>query len=49
MKKINIILSILLLSFILSSCSNETGKVVNGYTQIGNLKLEQVQMPEEGL
>lgn len=48
MKKINIILSILLLSFILSSCSNETGKVVNGYTQIGNLKLEQVQMPEEG-
>ena len=48
MKKINITLIILLLFFILSSCSNEVGKIENGYTQIGNLKLEQIQMPEEG-
>lgn len=48
MKKIKLILIILILSIILSGCSNEAGQIVNGYTEIGNLKLEQVQMPKDG-
>lgn len=48
MKRIKLILIILILSIILSGCSNEAGQIVNGYTEIGNLKLEQVQMPKDG-
>ena len=48
MRKINFILIILILSIILTSCSNDAGKIVNGYTQVGNLKLEQVQLPKKG-
>lgn len=31
-----------------TSCSKEAGKIVDGYTQVGKLKLEQVQLPKEG-
>lgn len=48
MKKINLILIILILSIALSGCSNDAGKIVNGYTQVGKIKLEQVQMPKDG-
>ena len=48
MKKANLILTILILSILTSSCSTNAGKIVDGYTQIGNLKLEQVQRPKQG-
>ena len=49
MKRKNLIFIILILTMILSSCKKDnTGQVVNGYTEIGELKLEQVQMPEVG-
>lgn len=48
MKKINLILTILMISIVLISCSDDAGKIVDGYTQVGKLKLEQVQMPKEG-
>ena len=48
MKKINLILIILMLSTLISSCSTNAGKIIDGYTQIGNLKLEQVQRPKKG-
>ncbi len=48
MKKINLILIILILSTLISSCSTNAGKIIDGYTQIGNLKLEQVQSPKKG-
>lgn len=48
MKKVKMTLIFLIISFILTSCSSEAGKIVDGYTQVGNLKLEQVQMPKKG-
>lgn len=48
MKKINLILIILILSTLISSCSTNAGKIADGYTQIGHLKLEQVQRPKRG-
>lgn len=48
MKKISLILTILMISIVLISCSDDAGKIVDGYTQVGKLKLEQVQMPKEG-
>lgn len=48
MKKINLILIILILSIVLSGCSDDAGKIVDGYTQVGKLKLEQVQIPKDG-
>lgn len=48
MKRVKIMLIILILSIILTSCSSEAGKIVDGYTQVGNLKLEQAQMPNKG-
>lgn len=48
MKKLTVTLLLLFLSIALSSCSNNAGTIVDGYTQVGNLKLEQVQMPKKG-
>lgn len=48
MKRCILILYLSLLIIVLCSCKNTTGTVVNGYTQVDNLKLEQVQMPKEG-
>lgn len=48
MKKSTVILLFLLISIALSSCSNNAGSIVDGYTQVGSLKLEQVQMPIKG-
>lgn len=48
MKNIKKILIILTISIVLSSCSSNIGKIVNGYTEIGSLKLEQIQLPKNG-
>lgn len=48
MKKSNLILFFSLLAILLSSCTNDAGTIVNGYTQVGDLKLDQVQMPKKG-
>lgn len=48
MKKSILLLFLLLISIVLSSCSEKAGTIVNGYTQVGNLKLEQVQIPKAG-
>lgn len=48
MKKLNFILLFILISLILGGCSNDAGKIVDGYTQVGRLKLEQVQPPKSG-
>ena len=49
MKRKNLIFVILILTTILGSCKKDNiGQIVNGYTQIGELKLEQLQMPEVG-
>lgn len=45
MKKVTILLIILLL---LTGCSKNVGKIENGYTNFGNLKLYQFQRPEKG-
>ena len=49
-KKILVYLLIILIAFTTIGCSKKekTMKVVNGYTDIGDLKLEQVQLPKEG-
>ncbi|MSU02745.1 peptidylprolyl isomerase [Tissierella pigra] len=49
MKRKSLIFVILILTIILGGCKKDnTGQIVNGYTQIGELKLEQLQMPEVG-
>ena len=48
MKKSTVVLLLLLVSITLSSCGNSAGSIVDGYTQVGNLKLEQVQIPKKG-
>lgn len=48
MKRCILILYLSLSVIVLCSCQNTTGTVVNGYTQVGKLKLDQVQMPKEG-
>ena len=48
MKNIKKILIILTISIVLSGCSSNIGKIVNGYTEIGNLKLEQIHLPKNG-
>lgn len=48
MKKVKFILTILGIIIVLIGCKNDAGKIVNGYTEVGNLKLEQVQMPKKG-
>ncbi|WP_353093583.1 peptidylprolyl isomerase [Tissierella praeacuta] len=48
MRKIDFILIILVIIIVLGGCKNDAGKIINGYTQIGNLKLEQVQIPKVG-
>lgn len=47
-KKLKSISFLLLISIVLSSCTKNAGAIVNGYTQVGNLKLEQVQLPKMG-
>ena len=48
MKNIKIILVVLTMVIVLSACSDNIGQIVNGYTEIGNLKLEQIQLPKNG-
>lgn len=48
MKKIKLVLIFLIVLILLFGCSSDEGKIVNGYTQVGNMKLEQVQMPRKG-
>lgn len=48
MKKTNLLLFFILISIVLSGCSNNAGAIVDGYTQVGNLKLNQVQPPKSG-
>lgn len=47
-KKVISISFFLFISIVLSSCTKNAGAIVNGYTQVGNLKLEQVQLPKTG-
>lgn len=46
MKKI--ITIIILLLGLLTACTSNTGKIVNGYTDFGNLKIPQFHLPKEG-
>ncbi len=48
MKRISFILTTFIFLILLSGCSIKAGQIVDGYTQVGNLKLEQVQMPRKG-
>lgn len=48
MKRISLVMAVLIFIIVLSGCNNDAGKIVDGYTQAGNLKLEQIQMPKNG-